>query len=96
MIIYDQKKAVGTIMASRKHSDGSTTTAAMKPQRSTAEDGEVDGRHAAAQDVIAAMDQKDPQKLMEAMANFHDLHRMHSETAQDTTPDVPEQQDSEE
>jgi hypothetical protein len=95
MIIYDKKKAVSTIMARRQHKDGSTTMAEMKPERSTSEDGQPDGRHAAMQDFMAAHKEGSAQKMMEAMANFIDLHRMASETAEDTTPEVPTQPESE-
>jgi hypothetical protein len=88
IIIIDKKKAMATIMARRQHKDGSTTEAPMQPQRSTEMDGTNDPRHAAAQDMLAAFHENNPQKLMEAAANFHDLHRQHSETVQDTTPEV--------
>jgi len=91
VIIHDRKKAVATIMSRRQHKDGSMTSAPMKPEASSALDGTPDGRHAAAQDILAAMDEKSPQKLMEALANFHDLHKMHSEQAQPSEPDVPAQ-----
>jgi len=79
MIMIDQKKAMATIMASRKNKDGSTDSAPMVPSAAQADDGSMDGRHAAAQDIISAMDEKHPGKLMEAMANFHDLHKAHME-----------------
>lgn len=73
MIIPDQKKAMMTIMAKRSP-NGEVDSAPMQPETSKDEEGEIDGRHAAAQDMLAAMHEKSAQKLMEAMANFHDLH----------------------
>lgn len=64
-----------TIMGKRHPKSGEMTAAPMAPElHSKDEAGEIDGRHAAAQDVLAAMHEKSPQKLMEALANFHDLH----------------------
>lgn len=59
--------------------------AAMKSEVMMSEGGEVDGRHAAAQDVLAAMAEKSPIKMVQALANFMDLH--HAESAK---PEVPE------
>lgn len=74
MIMLDKKKALETIMSKRNPQTGEVSSAPMAAQVSKSEEGEPDGRHAAAQDVIAAMNARDPQKLMEAMGNFHDLH----------------------
>ena len=93
MIIIDPKKAVGTIMARRQHKDGSTAEAPMKPEKATMEDGQPDGRLAAMQDFMAAHAEGSAQKMMEAMANFHDLHRMKSEQAEDTEPVVPSKEE---
>ena len=90
MIIHDKRKAMATIMASRKGKDSANVGPGtpVQPQRSMSEGGEIDPRHAAAEDVIAAMHESNPQKMMEALAAFHDLHRDASEKAEDTTPDV--------
>ncbi len=74
MIIPDQKKAVMTIMAKRSPKDGATSSAPMKSEVVKEEDGAMDGRHAAAQDVMMAMHEKSAHKLMEALANFMDMH----------------------
>jgi hypothetical protein len=76
VIIPEHKKAITTIMA-RRHPDGEVTAAPMKPEMVKGEDGEVDGRHVAAQDIMAAFHEKSPEKLMHALANFHDLHAAH-------------------
>lgn len=76
-----------TIMAKRNPGDGSVTAAPMKTELTKNEDGSLDGRHAAAQDAIAAFNEKSPQKLMEALANFHDLHEAaRSAPESDTEP----------
>lgn len=82
MIMHDVKKARETVMARRSPSgEPVTAPAPMKEEVSKSEDGEIDGRHAAAQDMISAMHEKSPQKLMEAMANFHDLHALFKDKA---------------
>lgn len=37
---------------------------------------ELDGRHLAAQDAMAAISEKSPEKFMEAMSNFHNIHSL--------------------
>ena len=74
MIIGDHKKAITTIMARRHPKDGTVIASPMKEEIVKSEDGEVDGRHTAAQDAIMAMHEKSPEKLMEALANFMDMH----------------------
>lgn len=65
-----------TVMAKRGAKGGPVISgpAPMKEEMSMTEPGEPDGRHAAAQDMISAMHEKSPEKLMHAMANFHDIH----------------------
>lgn len=70
----DQKKAITTIMARRKP-DGSRTAAPMKAEIVKDEAGEPDGRHEAAQDMMAAMHEKSPQKYSEALSNWMDIHQ---------------------
>lgn len=76
MFIHDKKNAIMTIMAKRGPKGGEITAgpAPMKSEESMTEPGMPDGRHEAAQDMIAAMHEKSPEKLMQAMANFHDIH----------------------
>lgn len=78
MIMFDKKKAYQTIMAKRSP-DGSVTSSPMESQKVMDEDGEPDGRHAAAEDILSAMSEKNPMKLMEALSNFHDLHQAMSD-----------------
>lgn len=65
-------------MERRRSKDGSTSEAPMVPSEIKSEDGDPDPRHEAAKDILSAMHEKHPGKLMEAMAAFHDLHGMSS------------------
>lgn len=77
MMLHDTKKALMTIMRKRSEKSGEVMSEApMKSESVKDEDGEVDGRHEAAQDMLSAFHEKSPEKLMAAMANFHDLHAM--------------------
>lgn len=78
MIFFDDKmQKMGSSMGKRspkgEHASGPTP---MKPEIVKSEDGEVDGRMAAAEDMIAAFHEKSPMKLMEALANFIDMHAL--------------------
>jgi hypothetical protein len=76
MFFDDHKKAITTII-SKRHGKGGPKMmgpAIMKPEVSMSEGGELEGRHAAAQDIIGAHQEKSPEKLMHALANFIDLH----------------------
>lgn len=82
MLPFDEKKTIATIVSKRHPKTGEHSAAPMASERPTKlEGGEIDGRHAAAQDVMSAVHEKSPQKLAEALANFHDIHKMHSEKA---------------
>lgn len=75
MIIPEDKRRVATIMARRKSSKGENLGAApLKPEIVKTEDGELDGRHLAAQEAMMAIHEKSPEKFMKSMANFMDLH----------------------
>jgi len=41
------------------------------------EDGEIDGRHLAAQEALGAIHSKSPEGFMNALMNFIDLHDHH-------------------
>jgi hypothetical protein len=77
MIIGDHKKTIMTIMSNRHPKDGETMSSPMKAEVHKDEGGEIDGRHAAAQDAIMAMHEKSPEKLMQALINFMELHDAH-------------------
>jgi len=75
MFFDDHKKKITSIL-SRRNEKGEQIMGPVevKPEMSHTEGGEIDGRHVAAQDLIAAFDERSPQKLMEALANFMDIH----------------------
>lgn len=76
MLMQDEKKAAMTIIRKRAEAGAPAMAAPMKQENVSDEDGMPDGRHAAAQDMIAAFHEKSAEKLMQAMGNFHDLHAM--------------------
>lgn len=75
-MFLDDHKKIATIMVSKRNHKGEQTMSptAMKPEVSKTEDGEVDERHVAAQDLLAAFHEKSAQRLSEAMSNFIDIH----------------------
>jgi hypothetical protein len=79
VIIPDAKKALMTIMASRKEPLAEKSEAPMQNESVSDADGVPDGRHAAMQDFMAAHAEKSPQKMMEAMINFMTFHSSKSE-----------------
>lgn len=76
MLMWDKKKSLETIMQRRKPGGGEIIAgpAPMKHEVVKHEDGNIDGRHLAAQDMLAAFHEKSAERLMGAMANFMDLH----------------------
>lgn len=87
MFFDDRKKAVTSIM-SKRNSKGAVTMhpTEMKPEIHKSEGGEIDGRHAAAQDILGAHHAKSPEMLMNALANFIDLH-LHAQEGNAPEPD---------
>lgn len=79
MFFHDDKKMITTVMSKRGPKGGEHTQepTPMKPEVMKDEDGEMDGRHLAAQDIMAAHHSQSPAKLKEAMGNFIDLHMAH-------------------
>lgn len=85
MFFDDRRNAVTTILTKRRgNGDVTAGPTPMKPEIHKTEDGELDGKHLAAQDVLAAHHSASPAALMEALGNFIDLH-LHS-----TQGNVPE------
>jgi hypothetical protein len=79
MFFDDRKKAVTTILSKRnKKGEVTMNPTPVKTELHMNEGGEIDGRHAAAQDILGAHHSKSPEKLMQALANFIDLH-LHQE-----------------
>lgn len=76
MALWDKRQQLGTIMKRRRGSSDEPIpmSAPMKNEISMDEPGEMDGRHMAAQDMLAAMHEKSPEKMKQAMSNFIDLH----------------------
>ncbi len=81
MILPEDKKRISTIMASRRSAKGEPLgRAEMKPEIVKTEDGELDGRHLAAQEIMMALQGKSPESLMKALGNFQELHSSHIAT----------------
>ena len=70
----DNKKIATAILSKRKPNGDRISAAPMKSEVMKTEDGEMDGRHLAAQDMIAAFHEKSPMKLHEAMQSYLTLH----------------------
>ena len=85
MFFDDKHKAITTIMAKRGPKGGQKIMgpAMMKSEEVMDEGGEVDPRHLAAQDILAAHQDGSALKLMDALANFMDLHHARHELAED-------------
>ena len=80
MFMHDRKKAISTMMAKRSpKGEPLSGPTPMKPEMAHEEDGSVDGRHAAAEDIIAAHHEGSALKMTEALANFIDLHHTRNE-----------------
>lgn len=83
MIIPDHKKAMATVIGRRSpRGEQIAAPAPMNEESVKDESGEPDGRHAAAQDMISAFHEKSPERLMQSLANFMDLHNMKSEASE--------------
>ena len=74
-MLMDPSKAVASII--RKRKGGTSPQEKHLPLKNT--DGELDPRHMAAEDILSAIHSQSTSHLMEALANFHDLHKMHGE-----------------
>jgi hypothetical protein len=75
MFMFDHKRAMSSIMASRKKDDQEYGPVEVKNESVKDEDGEIDGRHLAAQDALAAIKEGSAAKFMDALSSFHDLHQ---------------------
>ncbi len=73
MIIPDLKRMKGSVIA-RREKDGEVMEGPLKPEITKSEDGEMDPKHVAAQDMLMAMGEKSAQKFSEALSNFLELH----------------------
>ena len=75
MITFDNKKALDAILSKRTPKGEALGAASMKPEVVKSANGEIDGRHTAAQDAMMAISEKSPEKFMQALGNFVDLHK---------------------
>lgn len=97
MFMFDKKRDMSSIMSSRKKDDMEFGPAKMKNENSKDEDGMMDGRHMAAQDMIAAHSEGSADKMREAMINFIDLHMAaKNEEKEDEASGAPESEASDE
>jgi hypothetical protein len=90
MMIYDRKKAMDSVMARRAQNGGGHISgpAPMKADLMKNEDGELDGRHAAAQDLMSSIHEKSPHKMAQALSNFMEMHNAMKDSQLE--PDAPE------
>jgi hypothetical protein len=75
-MFFDDHKRAATLIRGKRDAKGNRMAepTPMKPEISKTEDGEMDGRHSAMQDFMAAHREGSAQKMSEAMANFIDIH----------------------
>lgn len=81
LAFWDKKKQMGAMVMKRKrHGDGTAPEMApMKNEEVKTEDGEVDGKHLAAQDMLMAIHSKSADQLRHAMENFMTIHSSNPE-----------------
>jgi hypothetical protein len=84
-MFFDEHKKIATIIAGKRNDKGDRIMepTPMKPEVMKSKGGEVDGRHLAAQEILAAHHEQSPMKLMEALSNFMDIHH----SMKDAMPD---------
>jgi hypothetical protein len=75
MFFDDPSKAYTTIIAKRgPKGERTMEPTPMKPEIVKDESGELDGKHLAAQDILAAHHTGSAEDLNQALSNFIDLH----------------------
>lgn len=62
-----------TIMAKRSPQGEQLSSSPMKEEKALNADGEIDGLHVAAEDMIAAFHEKSPQKLQAALDAYIEM-----------------------
>jgi len=72
----EDHKKISTLIVGKRNMKGERTMepTAMKGEVVKHEDGEIDGRHLAMQDFIAAHHEKSASKMVDSLANFLDIH----------------------
>lgn len=85
MLIHDKKNAVTVMMKKRGPKGGEILSgpSPQKPENMMDEERMPDGRHAAMQDFLAGVHEKSPEKMTNAMANFHEIHSSMSPAKED-------------
>lgn len=75
-MFFDDEKRAATLIRGRRNAKGvrEAEPTAMKSEHVQTEPGEVDGRHSAMQDFLAAHQEGSAQRMSEAMANFLAIH----------------------
>lgn len=74
-MMWDKQKELTNLVSRRKPGGEKVFDAEpMKNEEVKTEDHQLDGRHLAAQEAIAAMREGSAEKLMNSLANFMDLH----------------------
>lgn len=73
---FDDAKKTATVIAGKRDAKGERTQAPtpMKLEHVADENGMVDGKHVAAQEIMGAMHEQSPLKLMDALSNFMEIH----------------------
>lgn len=75
MIQWDKNKMMTQLVAKRKPGGEKTMDPTpMKNEVVKTEEGELDGRHMAAQEMIGAFKEGSAEKFMTSLGNFIDLH----------------------
>jgi hypothetical protein len=83
----DTRKMATVILSKRKPNGVDRDMTPMVPEQSKNEDGTIDGRHLAAQDMIAAIHSKSAQQLSEAVENWMSIHNSKSDNEGAGQPD---------
>lgn len=73
MALWDKQKQMGMIMQRRQTSQG-PEMASMKNQVEKTEDGELDGKHMAAEEMISHMKNGNAMDFKKSLENFMDMH----------------------
>jgi hypothetical protein len=77
MFFDDHKKSITTMMKKRSSKgDLVSGPTPLKPEVVRDEEGDLSGKHIAAQDIIAAHHEGSADKLNQALSNFIDLHKL--------------------
>lgn len=85
MFFDDPRKAAQTLLSKRDgHGKKTHESTPMKSEVVKHEDGEIDGRHTAMQDFMAAHKEGSPMKMAEAMINFIDIHNASPDSTEDS------------